>query len=163
MQLPFLTHLPSFDVLPSTRLAHFYQDPKPPLSFFQACFTEEGLHLQLRAYEIPTEQSYFCFTLLSGSKLCFAKRLSPDQNDFSLHTLCTQGENLMGHHWTVRLFVPKSIYKAPLTAIVGLFHGNEPLCFLCEQPNPSQPYPMVRLSPKPHPAPSSTENPRVSH
>lgn len=159
MQLPFLIHKPIFDVLPSHRLSHFYDDPQPPLSYFQGCFTEDGLHLQLRAYEQPTPQSYFCFTLLSGKKLCFSKNVFPGKSDCSLDSVPMEGENLMGHYWGSELFVPASLYKQPLTAIVGLFHGNTPLCFLHEENSSDDPYPMVRFIPEPHPKSSSTENP----
>ena len=159
MELPFLKHKPIFDILPTHRLSHFYQEPHPPLSHFQGCFTREGLHLQLRAYEQPTSQSYFCFTLLSGKKLCFSKNVFPGKADFSLDSIPVEGENLIGHYWGTELFVPRSLCKPPLTAIVGLFHGNQPLCFLSESAESDQPYPMVSLSPAPHPAPSSAESP----
>ena len=159
MQLPYLTHKPIFDVLPSHRLSHFYDDPQPPLCYFQGCFTSEGLHLQLRAYEQPTPQSYFCFTLLSGKKLCFSKNVFPGKNDSSLDSFPVEGENLIGHYWGTELFVPRSLCKSPLAAIVGLFHGNSPLCFLSESTEENQPYPMVRITPASHPEPSSAETP----
>lgn len=159
MQLPVFTQTPSFDVLPSWRLSRFYDDPEPPLAFFQGFFTEDGLHIQLKAYEQPTERSYFCFTLLSGKKLCFSKVILPNKADNSLQSISLQGENLIGRYWGSQLFVPYSLCAPPISGSIGLFHGNIPLCFLHDELQTGDSvYPLVRFNPEQHPKSSSPEN-----
>lgn len=151
MYLPFFPHKTSFKDFPSLRLSHFFDEPKPPLSFFQGYFSNSGLHILLRAYEIPKDCSYFCFTLLSGNKLIFSKRIQPNKDDFSLKLRSFEGENFRGHFWGAELFVAKKFCKQPLYAIIGLFHDNIPLCFLTDNTQPSQMvYPLVNFKPKPH-------------
>ena len=158
MQLPVFHTPPSFDVLPSHRFEQFYGEPEPPLSFFLGCFTDEGLHLQLRAYEPPNFHSYFCFTLLSGKKLCFSKNIFPGRPDPSLHSTPISGENLIGTYWGTEIFVPYSLCSPPISAVIGLLHDNIPLCFLRDNSKESQQYPRVLFIPERRPVPSSAEN-----
>ncbi len=157
MHLPFMEQAPPFEVLPSHRLTHFYEDPKPPLSFIRGCFSPLGLHLQLQAYEKPTDDSYFCFTLLCGKKLLFSKNFLPGKGDSSLPSYPIAGENLVGHYWGVDLLIPSSLWQQPLYFSAGLCHGEKPLCFLKEN-EASLKYPLVSLSPMPHQEPSLSEN-----
>ena len=151
MYLPFSQKETSFELFPSIRLSHFYDEPKPPLSFFQGYFSNSGLHILLRAYEKPKDCSYFCFTLLSGKKLIFSKRIQPNKDDLSLKLNSFQGENFMGNFWGAELFVSKKFCKQPLYAIIGLFHDNIPLCFLTDNSPPSEmAYPLVNFKQKPH-------------
>ncbi len=161
MQLPFLEQAPPFEVLPSRRLSHFYEDPQPPLSFIRGCFSPLGLHLRLQAYEQPTEDSYFCFTLLCGKKLLFSKNFFPGKGDSSLPSHPMAGEDLVGRYWGSDLLVPATLWQQPLYCSIGLCHGEAPLCFL-EEEESSLRYPLVALSPMPHPTPSSAENPKAS-
>lgn len=163
MLLPFLSQKPVFDVLPSHRLTRFYDEPEPPLAFLQGCFTKEGLHLQLRAYEQPNFHSYFCFSLLSGRKLQFSKNIFPGRPDPSLQSTPIEGENLIGRFWGTELLIPYSLCSPPLSGIIGLFHDEIPLCFLSEEEATEHHYPLVTFIPEPHPAPSSEENPKSIH
>ncbi len=159
MQLPFFQNLSSFDVLPPHRFEQFYDEPEPPLTFLLGSFTPKGLHLQLRAYEAPNFHSYFCFTLMSGKKLCFSKNIFPGRPDSTLNSTPIEGENLIGTYWGTEIFIPYSLCSPPISAIVGLFHDDIPLCFLSESQEKSQEYPRVLFTPEPHQAPSSTGNP----
>lgn len=163
MQLPYFTQCPSFDVLPAQCFQQFYEEPEPPLAFLSACFTSEGLHLQLRSYEPPNFHSYFCFTLLSGKKLCFSKNIFPGRPDPTLQSIPIEGENLMGHYWGCELFIPNSLCPPPISGVIGLFHDNIPLCFLCDDKRNSTLYPQVSFIPELHPAPSSEEIPARIH
>lgn len=163
MQLPFFQTLPSFDILPAHRFEQFYDEPEPPLTYLLGCFTPDGLHLQLRAYEGPNFHSYFCFTVLSGKKLCFSKNIFPGRPDPTLHSTPISGENLIGTYWGTEIFVPYTLCSPPISGIIGLFHDDIPLCFLHDtMENPHQ-YPQVSFIPEPHPAPSSAENPIKIH
>ncbi len=157
MQFSFMEQAPPFDVLPSRRLTRFYDDPQPPLSFIRGCFSPLGLHLNLQSYEKPLEDSYFCFTLLSGKKLLFSKNFFPGSTDGSLPSHPIAGENLLGPYWGVELLVPASLYQQSLSCSLGLYHGDTPLCFLEEEPSKLR-YPLVSISPMPRPEPSSAES-----
>lgn len=159
MQLPYFSQRPSFDVLPSYRFHQFYEEPEPPLTFLLGYFDPNGLNLQLRAYEPPNFHSYFCFTLLSGRKLCFSKNIFPGRPDPTLSSIPIEGENLIGHYWGCQLFIPKQLCPSPISGIIGLFHDNIPLCFLNDGENHSPSYPQISFTPEPHPVPSSEEIP----
>lgn len=159
MQLPYFAQCPSFDVLPSHRFRQFYEEPEPPLAFLSGCFTAKGLHLQLRSYEPPNFHSYFCFTLLSGRKLCFSKNIFPGRPDETLQSVPIEGENLVGHYWGVELFIPYQLCSPPISGIIGLFHDNIPLCFLSDEEQQGPSYPRVYFNPMPHPESSSEEIP----
>ena len=157
MQLPFFETLPSYDVLPAHRFDQFYNEPEPPLTYLLGCFTPEGLHLQLRTYEGPNFHSYFCFTLISGKKLCFSKNIFPGRPDPTLHSTPISGENLVGKYWGTEIFIPNTLCPSPISGVIGLMHDDIPLCFLCEHKEATPNYPKVLISPKRHPKPSSRE------
>ncbi len=162
MQLPFMEQAPPFEVLPSQRLTQFYDDPQPPLSFIRGCFSPLGLHLQLQTYEKPTNDSYFCFTVLCGKKLLFSKNFFPGNGDSSLPSHPIAGENLVGQYWGVDLLIPTSLWQQPLSISLGLCHGDRPLCFLKENDTSSK-YPLVSLNPMPHQVSSLSEIPEANH
>lgn len=142
MLIPFCRHSPpAFDVLEQTRLS-FHVEEHPPLTFFQ-CAADGGLfHVQITAYEAPRKDSkikaafwndlgpmFFASFPWSqeGAPLVFPPSLLPPPQIIS-------GEDLVGVYWACRFALP---YEGPLRSfhgITGLFHGEDPLCFLEDSP-----------------------------